>query len=216
MAGEEDITASARSLRDQLSEASKPNPHILKSSDGTEVLVIGTTDLKRLLARVEQNREPIAMAAQSVRELTQPFKEAIRDSNELDSNAKASATEAADRLSELAEEAEGFAKGDSSVEDEHETEKLRTWPKRFASAFDEAARATFAAESLAQAAVPTSVILVCGALGAAVAGPAGFAVGSILGNFITRQMKPGAVTSKLQEAISSNSEDDASTSESPK
>lgn len=158
-------------------------------------------DGTNLVSRIEQNRLPVLLVSQMLLAQIEELREKIRGDNQLSSEDRSSAMEALDKLNKLVLEA--YEMSEASPSALAEEKNVHTWPKRFKAAFDENMRKTLDAENLANAAVPTGLILGCGALGALIGGPVGFGAGSVLGHLITGQIKPGAAAKKIEEAMSS-------------
>ena len=78
---------------------------------------------------------------------------------------------------------------------------VQSWSQRFKDAIEINLKSTLDATNMANAALPTGLILGCGALGALIAGPVGFGVGSIAGNLLTGQIKPGAAAKMIEHDI---------------
>lgn len=167
----------------------------LPSDDGIDF------DDASLASRIKHNRLPVLFVSQMVLAQIEELREKIRGDNRLSSEDRTEAMEALDKLNKLVLEA--YEMSEASPSTLAEKESVQTWPRRFKAAFDENMRKTLDAENLANAAVPTGLILGCGALGALIGGPVGFGAGSVLGHLITGQIKPGAAAKKIEEAMSS-------------
>lgn len=58
-------------------------------------------------------------------------------------------------------------------------------------------------ENAAKSTVPLGIVLGCGTLGAILGGTLGFGAGSLIGQYITGHVKPGALSDRLNSALSS-------------
>lgn len=150
---------------------------------------------------VTANRQPIRHLSQAILELLPEEAERIRGSNELASDRKSDLLQnLADLESLLISLQEIVPQTDSDI-DEETIEKLQEWNARFKKAIATNIEVVVEPENLASAAVPTAIILSCGALGGMIGGPVGFGAGSVFGHLITGQLKPGAVAKKVEDAV---------------
>ena len=136
-----------------------------------------------IVDRIEQNKLPIIFLSDQVILLLEEFREKIRGDNKLKQAERDAAIKALERLHDLSSEARLMSA--APLENLIENEDVKSWPKRFRSACEENFRTTINPENLASATLPTGLILGCGSLGALVAGPTGFGVGSIFGHLIS-------------------------------
>tara|TARA_R110002012_G_scaffold77840_3_gene198236 strand:- start:2337 stop:2744 length:408 start_codon:yes stop_codon:yes gene_type:complete len=132
--------------------------------------------------------------------MTEELREEIRGDNKLPSHDRTAALDALDKLLKLSKEAQEMS--EAPPDELIENEDVQSWSKRFISAIEENLRTTLDAKNVANAAVPTGLILGCGALGALIGGPVGFGAGSVLGHLITGQIKPGAAAKAIEEVAS--------------
>lgn len=158
------------------------------------------------ISRIKQNRLPILFVSEMVLTLITEAREKLRGDNRLDPKDREAAFAELDILSELAREGQALPEVLPRDASESEIEKVdvatQRWSQKFDSALRENLKKTIDPENVASVAVPTGIILGCGALGALIAGPVGFGAGSVLGHLVTGQMKPGMAASKIEEALS--------------
>lgn len=158
------------------------------------------------ISRIKQNRLPILFVSEMVLDLITEAREKLRSDNKLDPEDREAAFAELDALSELARESQALPEALPKDASEYEIEKVeeatQRWSKKFNSALRENSKNKIDPESVASVAVPTSIILGCGALGALIAGPVGLGAGSVVGHLVTGQLKPGAAASKVEESLS--------------
>lgn len=157
-------------------------------------------DSLAIVDRLKQNRVSILYVSELILRLADEVREEIRGDNKLSFNDRTAALEALGELQNLCREAMNMSEASPDVVIENG--EIQSWSERFKSAIGENLRTTFEATNLAHAAVPTGLILGCGALGALIAGPVGFGAGSVFGHLITGQIKPGAAAKEIEKAIS--------------
>ena len=78
---------------------------------------------------------------------------------------------------------------------------VQSWSERFKIAIEDNLRSALDAANIANIAVPTGLILGCGALGALIGGPVGFGAGSYAGKLIMGQIKPGAAEKMIEDSV---------------
>lgn len=150
--------------------------------------------------RVKENRVPILFVSKLIISLTEDFREKVRGNNKLSPDERAAALEALDKLQKLSHEAHEMSEAPSDLL--MKNEDIQSWAGRFKSAINESLGTILDPKNVANAAVPTALILGCGALGALIGGPIGFGAGSMLGHLITGQIKPGAAAEIIEDAVS--------------
>jgi len=153
-----------------------------------------------VINRVEENRVPILFVSKLIISLTEELREKVRGDNKLSSDERAAALEALDKLQKLSHEAQEMSEAPPDLL--MKNEDIQSWAGRFKSAINESLGTILDPKNVANAAVPTGLILGCGALGALIGGPIGFGAGSMLGHLITGQIKPGAAAKTIEDAVS--------------
>lgn len=172
----------------------------LSSTGGSESKISETLSVPD---RLEQNKIPILYISKQVLQLIEEFRERVRGDNKLSPDDRDAALEALETLHELTREANQMS--EIQPEDLIENEDVQSWPRRFKSAIEENLQTVADPMNLASAAVPTGLILGFGALGALIAGPAGFGAGSLLGHLITGQLKPGTAAKEIEKGWADDS-----------
>ncbi|WP_407474774.1 hypothetical protein [Sulfitobacter sp. PM12] len=156
-----------------------------------------------LVDRVEENREPILFVSKLIITLTEELREKVRGDNKLSPVERTAALEVLDKIQKLSQEAQTMSETPPDLL--MSNDDIQSWTERFKSAINESIDTIIDPKNLANAAVPTGLILGCGALGAMIGGPLGFGAGSMLGHLITGQIKPGAAAKTIQDAVSDRS-----------
>jgi len=160
----------------------------------------GKVETVALVDRVVKNRVSIFYASKLIINLIENLREQIRGDNKISSDERVAALKTLDKLYELSREAQEMSEVSSDVP--MENEDVQSWTKRFKSAIEESMSTILDPKNVANATVPTGLILGCGALGALIGGPIGFGAGSMLGHLITGQIKPGAAAKTIEGAVS--------------
>lgn len=150
--------------------------------------------------RVKENRVPILFVSKLIISLTEELQEKVRGDNKLSPDERTATLEALDKLQKLSHEAQEMS--EASPDSLMKNEDIRSWAGRFKLAINESLGTITDPKNVANAAVPTALILGCGALGALIGGPIGFGVGSMVGSLITGQIKPGAAAKIIEDAVS--------------
>jgi len=81
--------------------------------------------------------------------------------------------------------------------DDETANGLVQWYRDFKPLVTTRAKAYASPDNVAEATVPTSIILGCTALGTLVGGPPGAGIGALVGGLITSQVKPGKAAEEI-------------------
>jgi len=160
---------------------------------------------EEMAERVALNAAEVQQLVDYIKDLINDTSEQVRGKNSLTNEQRQEALEALSSLSEVVSEVAvgpaGDHKGVSQEQFVHPT-----WPQRFRIAIARSLEATFDADNIAEAILPTGIIVACGALGAIVAGSVGFGAGSVLGHLLTGQIKPSSAAKQIRELRSGDNE----------
>lgn len=154
--------------------------------------------------RIEANRAEIFLVARSILLQATDFREQVRVKNDMDPDIRESALLFLDRIRSDAEEISDLLFMHDMNLDEDVTTEVASRFDRFKSAFSEEFGKYFAIEAISRTAVPGGLILACGALGGLVGGPFGFGAGSLFGQFLTGQLKAGAMVDRMAGRLSND------------
>lgn len=108
-------------------------------------------------------------------------------------------------LSDLANLLDALPTSPDEVTDEI-ADQMSGWFATFRSELEEVAQDYVSPSNVAKSVVPLGIILSCGTVGALIGGPLGFGAGSVFGQYITGHVKPGAMSDKLGDMFSRDTE----------
>ena len=158
-----------------------------------------TEDEKVAIKRkVIANREVLALSISGVLEQLAEYREKVRGLNHLETETR---TELLDFVDQLAGKLETLLHDLPMPEEEVDDEKANRmvlWYRAFKPMAKQSVARYAAPDNVADAAVPTGIILGCTAIGALL-GHQGALVGSVVGGLITGQIKPGKAADELQK-----------------
>ena len=158
-----------------------------------------TEDEKAVIKRrVLANRGALALSIAGLIEQLAEYREKVRGLNNLRTETR---TELLDFVDELAGKLETLLYDLPLPEEDVDDEKanqLVLWYREFKPLAKQSVARYVAPDNVADAAVPTGIILGCTTIGA-VLGPQGAFVGSVVGALITGQMKPGQAAGELRK-----------------
>ena len=152
--------------------------------------------------RIVENRAEIFLVARSILLQATDFREQVRIRNDLDPDLRESTLLFLDRILSDSEVISDLLFTHDTNLDESVTTVVASRFDRFKSAFSEEFGKYFAIEAVSRTAVPGGLILACGALGGLVGGPFGFGAGSVFGQFLTGQLKAGAMVDRMAGRLS--------------
>ena len=145
---------------------------------------------------VTANREALALSLAGVLGQLEEFREKVRGLNHLDPDFRDELIEFIDQLSDKLKSLLHDLPMTDEVIDDEKANRLVLWLREFRPLVKKSAAKYATPENVAEAAVPTGIILGCTAIGSLV-GPAGAGVGALVGGLITNQVKPGKAADEL-------------------
>lgn len=156
-------------------------------------------ELNAVKSTVEINRESIALSSASTLLQISDFREKVRGNNQLELMFREGLLGFLDALSgDLEKLSELTLKLVTDPTDEN-AENTLNWLNRFKSRFNDKCQEYIEPENIANAAVPTAIILSCGGIGSLLGGPLGFGAGTVFGKFLTGELKAGGATDKISK-----------------
>ncbi len=152
---------------------------------------------KAVAARVNFNREALALSIASVLEQIAEFRKAVWGRNDLEPQYRADLLDFLDRLSgNLETLLRDLPSKGEEISDEKALGLVR-WCKSFIPLATKEVKAYAAPGNVAKAVVPSGIILSCTAIGTLVGGPAGAGIGTLAGGLIVGHIKPGKAMEEL-------------------
>ena len=158
-------------------------------------------DVSSAIATFAAAGATVSLIALTVAALIRQQRENIRGDNSLSTERRKTALDALDELDGIVSEAGILAVGETEKQPQYKEEERKDWASRFKSALRKNLISTFDPDNIANATLPTAIILGCGALGSAVAGPVGFGAGSVMGHLVTGQLKPGSAAKEISKSF---------------
>ena len=154
-----------------------------------------------LVQNVTGNAEPLALAIASVIAQLDDFRESIRIKNHLDPDVRQERLDFVDALvAQLNTLLEMLPVDGADGLPPVEENRLSRWWCEFRALVPGQVRKYAAPDNVAEAAVPTGIILGCTGIGSLVGGPAGAAAGGVIGGLVTNHLKPGKAADELLKA----------------
>ena len=160
-------------------------------------------------ARLSTNRPAVILTAASVLEQVSAFRETVRGNNQFASEMPESHASRLDFLETLSNELHhllAILPSDETPVTEEAAKETASWLDQFGDRLRGHAEKYIDPDNVADAASPLGIILGCGAIGALLGGPIGFGAGSFMGNYLTINLKPGAVADKIEKILEQNGE----------
>jgi hypothetical protein len=154
------------------------------------------------------NRPAVILITASVLEQVSAFRESVRGNNHLASKEpeiRASLLSFLDALSTDLDRLLAIIPPDEIAPTMEAAEEAASWLDRFGNRFRDNLEKYVHPDNVADATLPLGIILGCGAIGALLGGPIGFGAGSVVGNYLTNNLKPGAVVDKIEELLEQDS-----------
>ena len=149
--------------------------------------------------KVSANREALALSIASLVEQFTEFRERVRGLNHLEPDFKTELLEFIDNLSSKLETLlHDLPTAQEEISDE-KANRLVLWLREFRPLVTKNSAKYIAPENVAEATVPTAIILGCTSVGTMVGGPAGAGVGALVGSLITGQIKPAKAAAELTQ-----------------
>lgn len=167
------------------------------------------SEISAVISAVKTNKESIALSSASALLLISDYREKVRGDNQLESDFRLGLLDFLDTLTDDFEKlSELISKLVSEPTDENAKSTLN-WLDIFKSRFNANCKLYIAPENVADATLPTGIILTCasisGLVGGAIGGPlvgiSGFGVGTFLGKVITGFIKPSKIFDKINESL---------------
>lgn len=151
-------------------------------------------------ARLSANGSALVLTSASVLEQIAAFRDTVRGNNQLAAERPELRESLLDFLDALSADLERLVEiipPDQTPVTDETAEQAASWLDRFGARLRESAAKYVAPENVADAALPLGIILGCGAIGALLGGPVGFGAGSVFGNLLTNNLKPGAAAERI-------------------
>ena len=157
--------------------------------------------LQLVRKKVTANKIPIELLGSSILIQLEELREKIRGNNHLEEAIKNDILHFLDRLQQSISSLLGSIPEKPERMSDLEADRALGFIQSFKSTFREEAGSYVSPENLAKAAVPSTLILSCGALGALFGGPVGFGAGSLFGQFISGQLKPASLAQRVEDLL---------------
>jgi len=159
-----------------------------------------------IAARLQTETPVIALTSASLLEQIANFRETIRANNQLAVEHTEFRNDLLSFLDALHFDLKSLLKTlppPNEPPNKEHIEQTANWADRFIGTAIPEWQKYLAPEALGKASAPAGIILTCGALGAALTGfnPLGFGAGSVVGKWITGELKTGAAADKLSEQM---------------
>jgi hypothetical protein len=146
--------------------------------------------------KVSTNRETLALSIASILVQLKDYRERVRGLNHLELEFRNELMDFIDELSnKLGTLLHDLPMQDQQIDDAHAS-RLTIWLKEFKPLVRQKAAKYIEPGNVAEAAIPTGIILLCTAVGSMM-GPAGTVAGAVAGQLITNQVKPGKAAEQL-------------------
>lgn len=160
-------------------------------------------------SNVEKNKVAIAFISSNLLLQIEEYKEKIRIDNQLSIEQPDLKEGLLKTLNDIEKTVENLDKNIKETIDEKTKERFEDIAEWF-NKFQKLALVDFqkyiSPENISQAAVPVTIIMSCGGLGALLGGPVGFGAGSVFGQFLTKNIKPKDIVEKVEENFESKSD----------
>ncbi len=154
---------------------------------------------QNVAVRVLMNREALAISIAGTLEQIDAFREQVRGKNDLDPEYREGLLEFLNRLQKNLQELMHDLPAQNEEISEDKANRFVCWWRDFKPLATKKAQAYIAPQNVANATVPTGIILGCTGIGFMVAGPVGAGAGGYVGNLITGQIKPGRAVEELMK-----------------
>ena len=165
-----------------------------------------TVSRTTVATRLKTETATIALTSLSLLEQIAAYREAVRGNNALAAEHPEAYTSLLAFLEGLSVDLEALL-GDlpalGEAPREESVEHAASWAERFMGAAIPEWRKHLAPEAVGKASAPMGIILGCGALGAALTGfnPIGFGAGSMVGRWLTGELKSGVASDRITEML---------------
>ncbi|MEM1235274.1 MAG: hypothetical protein AAGH70_14225 [Pseudomonadota bacterium] len=146
-----------------------------------------------LLQRLKSNRAVLALLEAAERENIAEAREKLRGENGIDEETRDRLNQCLDRIEDALREMLEIA-GNAVDGDEDWQSRAKDWWNSFSGRSRKLAREYGTAENIAEASVPTALILGCTGIGALFGAPL---AGSVVGGLLSNQLKPGQAAKEL-------------------
>lgn len=146
-----------------------------------------------LLQRFASNKSMLILLEAAERENVADAREKLRGENGIDEETRKRLNDCLDRIELALSEMVDIA-GDLSVRDDYLDTRLAKWWRTFFQRSQTLAKEFASAENIAEATVPTALILGCTAIGTLFGQPI---TGAIVGGLVSNQLKPGQAAKEL-------------------
>lgn len=160
---------------------------------------VSQSEIQAVKERVSSNRHALALSIASLLEQIAGFREHVRGLNHLAPEFKQELLDFIDALSgKLDALLHDLPEANEQISDE-KASGMVLWLREFKPLVLKDAAKYVAPKNVAEASVPTGIILGCTGVGSMIGGPAGGGVGALVGSLITGQIKPAKAAEELTQ-----------------
>ena len=155
------------------------------------------SEIQAVKKAASENREALVLSIASVLEQLKEFRERVRGLNHLDGDFREELLAFIDQLTIKLETLLREIPAEGTEIDQAQASRLASWLQEFRPLVRKKAAGYVSPANVAEATVPTSIILGCMAVGTLVGGPIGAPAGAVIGGLLTGHVKPGKAAEEL-------------------